>query len=205
MIDAVLRDQCPRLRVYGWSEPAVIIGRGGHQDQELFTAAIEQDRIPVLKRPGGGCSVVLDPGNLIVAVALPLPGIGGITRAFAAISHWLCAALAGCGIPDVRQEGVSDLVLGSRKIGGSCVYRSRGLLYYSTTLLIEPDIGLVQRYLKLPPREPQYRNGRAHQDFMGSLRPDPWPHSPQKLREALEPELQSTLAALQTRCFSIPT
>ena len=119
--------------------------------------------------------MVLDPGNVIVSVALPLPGISGIKSAFGSISDWLIAALAEYGLPDVRQRGVSDLAIPAPghldlKIGGSCIYRTRGLLYYSTTLLVDPDLDLVDRYLPYPPREPDYRSGRSHRQFMGSLK-----------------------------------
>jgi len=181
----------PRFSVYRWDGVAVVIGRGGHQDRELNTEAIARDGVPLLKRPGGGCSVVLDPGNLIVSLALPLPGIGGITRAFRNISDWLSAGLDACGIPDVHQEGVSDLVRDGRKVGGSCVRRTRGLLYYSTTLLVTPELELVERYLLHPPREPEYRAGRPHRDFLGTLHPRPWPGSVADLQAALEPRLKS--------------
>ncbi len=162
-------DGQPRVRVYRFDQVAVVIGRGGHQDLELHTGNIAADGIPLYKRPGGGCSVVLDPGNLIVSLALPLPGIGLIRTAFAAISEWVIAGLAECGVSGVEQHGVSDLVLNGRKIGGSCVYRTRGLLYYSTTLLCDQNVPLVGRYLQHPPREPEYRQGRPHDQFMGSL------------------------------------
>ncbi len=126
--------------------------------------------MPVLRRRGGGCAVVLDPGNAIVSLALPLPGVGGITSAFAAISAWLIDALARCGLPGARQEGTSDLAVGDRKVGGSCLWRTAGLVYYSTTLLVSPDLALTERYLPHPPREPAYRAGRAHREFMGALR-----------------------------------
>ena len=92
-----------------------------------------------------------------------------VRMAFNAITDWVIAALAASGVPEVVQHGVSDLVLHERKIGGSCVYRTRGLLYYSTTLLCEPKMPLVDRYLLHPPREPEYRQGRPHTEFMGSL------------------------------------
>ena len=158
-----------RVRVYRFDHVAVVIGRGGHQDLELHTGHIAADGVPLYRRRGGGCSVVLDPGNAIVSLALPLPGIGQITSAFAAISQWLSEGLAACGAPGVKQRGVSDLVIGERKVGGSCVYRTRGLLYYSTTLLCGQDMALVDRYLQHPPREPEYRQGRTHEEFMGSL------------------------------------
>ncbi len=196
LLAAVRGSGRPQARVYRWGEPAVVIGRGGDQERELLTEPIARDRMMLLQRPGGGCSVVLDPGNLVVAAGLPLPGIGLITRAFAALSGWVIDGLAACGIPYIRQQGVSDLVLDGRKIGGSCVYRTRGLIYYSTTLLLAPDLELVERYLKHPPREPEYRRGRVHRDFMGALHPDPWPGTADELATALEPHLAERLGGL---------
>jgi lipoate-protein ligase A len=148
---------------------AVVLGRGGRPEVELRLERIRRDNVPVLQRPGGGCAVLLDPGNILFAAALPLPGIAGIHRAFARISLWLIDRLAQAGVPSVRPAGVSDLALGDRKIGGACMYRTRGLLYYATTLLVNPDLALVERYLRHPPREPEYRQGRPHRLFMGRL------------------------------------
>jgi len=170
LLEAVREAQAPRVRVRPWTGgPAVVIGRGGKQELALNRQAIAADAIPLYRRPGGGCAVVLDEGNLTVAVVLPLPGVGSITAAFGGISSWLAAGLAECGLPGVEQEGTSDLVRDGRKIGGSCIWRTRGLLYYATTLLVKPDLDLVARYLPHPPREPAYRAGRHHRDFMGRL------------------------------------
>lgn len=170
LLAAVRAEQAPRIRVRPWAGgPAVVMGRGGRQALELHRTAIAADGVPVYRRPGGGCAVVLDPGNLTVAVGLPRPGVGGITSAFGIIGDWLAAGLADCGLPGVVQEGTSDLVRNGRKIGGSCIWRTRGLLYYSTTLLVAPDPDLVTGYLPHPPREPAYRAGRNHRDFMGQL------------------------------------
>jgi len=106
MIALTRGDNTPRVRVYPFDHVAVVIGRGGHQNLELHTENIATDGIALYKRPGGGCSVVLDPGNLIVSLALPLEGIGGITGAFRNISQWLIESLAECGVEGVGQNGV---------------------------------------------------------------------------------------------------
>lgn len=191
LLRGVREQAAPRVRVARVPAVSVVIGRGGRQADELHREAIARDGVPLYRRPGGGCAVVLDPGNLTVAVGLPLPGVGGITSAFATISAWLGAGLAECGIPGVVQEGTSDLALNGRKIGGSCIYRTRGLLYYATTLLLEPDLELVERYLPHPPREPVYRAGRTHREFMGSLRG----HDPALVAN----EFQSRLGTALTR------
>jgi lipoate-protein ligase A len=186
-------DHQPRVRVYPWQGVAVVIGRGGKQHLELDRTAIAADGLPLYKRPGGGCAVVLDPGNIIVSVVLPLPGLSGITTAFGAISSWLAEALGQLDLGPVVQRGVSDLVVGDRKIGGSCIYRTRNLLYYSTTLLVQPDLDLVDRYLPHPPREPDYRRGRRHRDFMGQLA---WEGKTSELASKLQNGLSEGLATL---------
>ena len=100
-----------------------------------------------------------------------------------------------------RQRGVSDLVIGAagardRKIGGACIYRTRGLLYYSTTLLVGPDLDLVERYLPHPPREPEYREGRGHREFMGSLREMGLAESAGELAHELTERLAPSLSGL---------
>ncbi len=169
LLESVRREKRPSCHVYRPQNVAVVLGRGSKPDVEVHLGAVAQDKVELLRRPGGGCSVVLDPGNLIVSFAFLLPGFGGIPRAFQEISDWLIAALDRAGVPDVYREGFSDLALNNRKIGGACIYRTRGLLYYSTTLLINPRMDLVERYLKHPPREPSYRAERNHREFMGAL------------------------------------
>jgi lipoate-protein ligase A len=169
LLAAARADGRSRFDAYCCSRVEVVLGRGGRPEIELNLDHVRRDAVPVLRRSGGGCAVVLDPGNIIVSVIQILAGVGGITAAFQQLSAWLIGALDRAGAPGVRQRGVSDLALGDRKVGGSCIYRTRGLLYYSTTLLVAPDIQLVERYLRHPPREPVYRRGRRHRDFMGAL------------------------------------
>jgi lipoate-protein ligase A len=188
LLAAARADGRSRYEAYRCSRVEVILGRGGRPEIELNLDQVCRDAVPVLRRSGGGCAVVLDPGNLVVSVVQVLPGVGGITAAFQRLSDWLIGALDRAGAPGVRQRGVSDLALGDRKVGGSCIYRTRGLLYYSTTLLIAPDIELVERYLRHPPREPAYRRGRRHRDFMGTL---PVDGNPLAFLSSLRRELQA--------------
>ncbi len=169
MSAATLADGAPRCSVYVPDRAMVVLGRGSKAELELDLDACQADRIPVHRRRGGGCAVVLDPGNVIVSLALAVEGIGRNKEHFARISGWLIHALAGAGVEGVTQRGVSDLCLGQRKVGGSCIQRARGLLHYGTTLLVSPDLTLMSRYLRHPPREPEYRAGRDHAAFVGQI------------------------------------
>lgn len=183
-------------RVYRPGEVAVVVGRGGHPARELHLEAIAADGRPVYRRPGGGGAVVLDSGNLVIVLALPLPGLGDITGAFRLASNLVIGALAACGVAGVARQGVSDLAVGDRKLGGSCLHRQRGWVHYSTTLLVEPDLSLLDRYLQHPPREPDYRAGRPHAAFVTTLRQAGWAGSPDELAAGLAASLRSRITPL---------
>jgi len=169
MVEATREDRRPRFRVYPFEDVVVVLGRGSDAQVELHTGILRAHGVPVLRRPGGGCAVVLDPGNVIVSVVLPTEDFRDNKAWFAAITRWLIEGLRRIGIEGVVHDGISDLVLDDRKIAGSCIHRRKDSLYYSAALLVQPDIEQVSHYLKHPPREPDYRRGRSHLDFMGSL------------------------------------
>ncbi|MFN7967695.1 MAG: hypothetical protein U0V87_18630, partial [Acidobacteriota bacterium] len=154
--DDLLAAAQPRVRISRPSRIEVVLGSGSRPHLELNIQDCLADQVPLTRRAGGGCSVVLDPGNLVVSVVLPAEGLPGIRSSFNALSSWMIAGLAACGLPNVQQRGTSDLTIDDRKIGGSCIYKPRAVLYYSTTLLVDADLGLLDRYLKHPPREPDY-------------------------------------------------
>lgn len=149
---------------------ALVLGRGSRVEAEADAEACRAEGVPLLRRRGGGCAVLLDPADLVLSLALPLPGLGRIHETYDLVTTWLISALAQRGLPGVRREGVSDLALLNRKVGGSCLYRERGLAFYTTTLLVDPPLDLMERLLPHPPREPGYRRGRSHRDFLGTLR-----------------------------------
>jgi lipoate-protein ligase A len=159
----------PALSIGRHDAVTLVLGRGSDPRVELHVERCLADGVPVVRRSGGGCSVLLDPGNIVVGVCLPVKGLGRIRSHFDALTRWLIRALERAGVPGVVRTGVSDLVLGDRKIGGSCIARSRGLLLFSSTILVAPRVELMERYLAHPPREPGYRRGRGHGDFVGSI------------------------------------
>lgn len=165
-IAAVREDGRARVAVHRVAHPVVVLGSGSDERIELDLDACRADGVPIVRRRGGGCAVVIDPGNVVLCAALPVEGLGGIRSHFDWISAWLAARLADAGVAGVSQEGVSDLAIDGRKFGGSCIHRAKDLLTYSVTMLVEGDVSLIERYLRHPPREPAYRAGRLHRDFV---------------------------------------
>lgn len=165
----------PTTMVRTWMArgPAVVLGSSSRMDDEVDIDACRAAGVAVLRRPSGGLSVVLGPGCLMWTVVAawpePTPTIGAIHDA---ILDPLCAALRAAG-RDVVRSGSSDLAIrerGSlRKISGNALRVSRGVVLYHGTLLDAFDLDLVGRVLRHPPREPDYRAGRPHADFLANL------------------------------------
>lgn len=190
LVDEVRADGRPRVRVYRPRETAIVLGRGSRLEVELRLAAVERDGVPVYRRPGGGCAVVLDPGNVVVALAEPQAALPRPRELFAAFSERLLRALARIGITDVRRADASDLARGDRKVGGACLYAPRGAVLYTATLLVEPRVDRIERYLAHPPREPSWRRGRRHADFVGRLVDGPGSPTAADLAASLETALR---------------
>ncbi len=170
LIGQVTKNREACMRVYSPEETKVVLGYGSKPDVELKIEAIGKDGLKIYRRRGGGCAVVLDPGNVIVTVVLPSSGFGKINEYFETISYWLIDGLKNSGVDGSYSEGICDLVIDDRKIGGACMQRKRDYVYYSASLLVNPDIGLMEKYLMHPPREPGYRKHRTHRDFVVTLK-----------------------------------
>ncbi len=192
VFDAVARAAAgPVVRVYRPTAPAVVLGAGGKPEVELDLPGVRAAAVPVLRRAGGGCAVVIDPGDVIVAAAYRAPGFTGSRRHFERLSRWLLAALGRIGVAGAYVESASDLVLGDRKFAGASIHRARGMLHYGACLLVSPDLDLMDQCLRHPPREPAYRRGRSHHEFVRGLavHPGGWTASrlETELRRVLEP------------------
>jgi lipoate-protein ligase A len=107
------------------------------------------------------------------------PELKDIRRAHADILGRVAASLKTelTGRRSALQAGTSDLVhveLGGRpcserKFSGNSMRAKRTHLLYHGTLLYNFDLHLIETCLKLPPRQPEYRDHRSHADFVTNL------------------------------------
>lgn len=185
LLERTRKDRKRRIHVYVPEQVQVVMGRGSRPEAELQGHACAEDSVPVLRRRGGGCAVVLDSGNVVVAVTEYAPGFGNNKAHLKRLGQWLMHGLEMLGVTGLEQNGISDLTCGGRKVGGSCLHRSRDTLLYSASLLVNPDLSLMERYLKPPPREPDYRRGRSHREFVGTLSPYLWAEQTEELARQL--------------------
>jgi len=170
------------LRFWEAQKPFAVLGRSSRIADEVFEATCRREGIPVLRRCSGGATVLAGPGCLMYAVVLNYdrrPELRPIDRAHRFVLQTIAAALR-LRLPGVIHAGTSDLAIAGRKISGNSLRCKRSNFLYHGTLLYDFPLELIARCLRLPARQPDYRDGRDHERFLTNL-----PLARHELRTAL--------------------
>ena len=159
------------LRLWEPAQPMVVLGRSSRIETEVHADICRAEGIPVLRRVSGGATIITGPGCLMYALVLSYerrPEIRALNVAHHHVLDILAAALRPFA-PEVTCRGTSDLTIGPLKFSGNSVRcRQRHLLYHGT-LLYDFPLECIERYLAMPPRMPDYREGRPHRGFVANL------------------------------------
>ena len=149
---------------------AIVLGRGSEATLAFHPETVVADHIPVYKRPSGGETVILSPETLVLAVVRNGVKLSSPHRFFKHFSGIIIDTLTRHGVTGLAQRGISDISVGPQKVLGSSIYWQREKLLYHAVLNVNEPPQNMARYLKHPPREPDYRKGRGHLDFVTTLR-----------------------------------
>lgn len=158
------------LRIWEWSAPAVVLGAACRLGADVIESACTRDNVPIARRASGGGTVLLGPGCLLFSLVLNYESaaeLREIRPSYCFILHRICEAFADSF--EVRIAGISDLAMGERKVSGNAQQRKRHHLLHHGAILYNYDIGGISRYLSVPERQPEYRAGREHADFLVNL------------------------------------
>lgn len=150
---------------------AVVLGSSNQPDIEVSEEYCAAVKIPVLKRYGGGGTVVLYPGCVVVSTGIWVRQHFQNQEYFRRINQAVIDVLAQLDplLASLDQRGLSDIAMCGRKIAGTSLFRSRNYLLYQGSIIVEPNLRLITSCLKHPSKEPDYRGGRGHREFMSSL------------------------------------
>jgi lipoate-protein ligase A len=175
-------------------EVVVVLGRSQTADKEVNLLNCLKDKVPVLKRRGGGGAVVLMPGVLCFTIAFLSDLSISPYFFFKKINQFIVDELESAfQVDSLSHEGISDIAIGTRKILGCSILKSRSLFFYQGSLLVDPDPEKISRYLRHPTKEPDYRAGRSHADFITSLRQSGYPISLEHLKRHFEKSIPAKL------------
>jgi lipoate---protein ligase len=172
------------LRLWEPRSLMVVLGSSSRAADEVKLDECRQGSVPVLRRPSGGATIVTGPGCLMYAVVLSCelrPNLRSIERAHRFVLDTIAEPLQKKLIElDIHRAGTSDLAISERKFSGNSLRCKRTHLLYHGTLLYKFPIDQIEKLLGMPSRQPDYRVGRRHGDFVTNL-----PLPARTLRESL--------------------
>lgn len=151
--------------------PMVVLGASNAAQSEVHEKHCQDDDVPVLKRYGGGGTVLLYSGSIVVSLGTWVRQHYQNKLYFRALNQAVIDALATRWpkLEDLGQNGLSDITYGNKKVAGTSLFRSRNYLLYQASILADLDVAAIGRYLKHPTKEPDYRGKRDHKAFLTSL------------------------------------
>lgn len=177
---------------YFWQPDQIylILGQSNQAEKSLHTSLVIADKIPVHKRPSGGESVILTPKTLVIGVRLLSGKLENPKVYFKRINSSVINALNSLGLADLGFKGISDITIGHKKILGSSIYRKKKMVFYHAVLNVSEDIDVIAKYLQHPSKEPDYRAGRKHQEFVTSITEAGYPLSISQIIKSLQTEFK---------------
>ncbi len=194
--DQIIKDCSKRLayKVFVPPSPMVVLGRSNKEEREAHVERCQRDGVPILKRYGGGGTVLLHRGCVVVSIGAWVSSPYHNDRYFSALNNSIITAMSPL-FPELgfRQRGYSDIVKGQRKFAGTSLFRSRTYLLYQASLLVDLQIEQIETYLQHPSKEPDYRQGRSHREFLLGLN-ELYPGlSSQMLSELIEKRIETAV------------
>jgi lipoate-protein ligase A len=154
----------------------VVVGYANKVASEVNMNFCRDNLIPILRRCSGGGAVLQGPGCLNYTLVLRLDSdkrLSTITGANTSILSRHRDALADALQAPVRLEGHTDLAIGGLKFSGNSQRRRNHALLFHGTFLLRLDPVMIEKTLNTPSRQPDYRAGRSHSDFVMNLKAAP--------------------------------
>ena len=187
------RDSTP-FKVWIPQEKGLVLGNSQKPELELKLQNCLDDQVPIYKRRGGGGTVLLSPKGLCFGIRFKKQKSWAIHDYFETGTGILQSVLQkNYGIESIPR-GISDLCISQKKILGCSLYLPRDYGLYLAAVLIEPDLEAIEKYLAHPSKEPDYRVGRTHRDFLTFLAEETSGECTNtRLQKELETEIESSI------------
>ena len=149
---------------YG-SPPAIVMGISGQPEQLVHLEKAQANNVPLIKRFSGGGTVVVNEETLFVTFIFNKRDLEYSDPK--AIMKW-SESLYKPLFPGFHLEE-NDYVFGQRKFAGNAQYIRKERWLHHTSFLWDFKNEHME-LLKLPEKAPVYRQGRAHSNFLCTLK-----------------------------------
>lgn len=158
----------PTLRLYTYAN-AALVGRYQTLDAELDLVACATQGTEVGRRPTGGGAIVMGPGQLGVALAIPAPAAAP-KQTLVELARAIIDGLGFVGV-EAKFGGKNDLLVNGRKIAGLGLYLDpHGGLLFHASVLGDLDVDHMLRVLRIPAAKLAGRAAAAVEDRITTVR-----------------------------------
>jgi lipoate-protein ligase A len=163
----------------------IVLGTSNTPETAVHLDLASAEGVPVYKRHSGGQTVILTPRTLVISIRFHAPALENPKTYFRKINRIIMDALEETGVKNLSEKGISDIAIGEKKILGSSIYRKRTLVLYHAVLNISETPEYIARFLKHPSKEPDYRAGRKHEEFVTSILAAGYPLENELIRKTI--------------------
>ncbi|MEQ4618348.1 MAG: biotin/lipoate A/B protein ligase family protein [Corticimicrobacter sp.] len=141
----------PTLRIWEWSEPAVVIGRFQSLRNEIDPEGAARHGINVVRRISGGGAMFIEPGNGITySLSVPSEFVAGMSfqESYEFLDSWVIQALRKLGI-DAWYQPLNDITSSGGKIGGAAQARRGKAVLHHVTMAYDIDADKMLEVLRI--------------------------------------------------------
>ncbi len=149
------------------SNPAIVMGISGKPEKLIYMPKAQDLKIPIIQRFSGGGTVVVDENTLFVTLLLnkkecSFPAYPEQILKWSESLYQRALRIPGFALRE------NDFVIHNLKCGGNAQYIKKERWLQHTSFLWDFCPKKMESLL-FPPKTPQYREGRSHQDFLCKL------------------------------------
>ncbi|GMH40894.1 hypothetical protein BSKO_08798 [Bryopsis sp. KO-2023] len=157
----VLNDGAPEL--------SVVMGISAKVDQVMHRGLVAGKQVKVIRRYSGGGTVIIDKETLFATLIFEQKSIPDVTAYPRPIMKWsegfYSSVFSPWGSFSLKEN---DYAYERRKFGGNAQTITKDKWVHHTSFLWDYDSELMA-LLKQPPKQPDYRKSRVHDDFLCRL------------------------------------
>jgi len=146
------------------SPPAIVMGISGKREELIDEVHFAKRPIPIIRRFSGGGCVLINPETLFLTFICNRHDVD-IGTCPKRLLGWTEEILKPCFQEKAFHVQANDYAIGDKKFGGNAQYFAKNRWLHHTSILWNYSVDEM-RVLKMPPKVPEYRQGRSHSDFL---------------------------------------
>jgi len=162
----------PTLRIWGWSDPCIVLGRFQSVRNEVNAAAAAEHGVEIVRRVSGGGAMFIEPeGAITYSIYAPEAMVAGLTfpESYAFFDAWVVEVLRELGV-DAWYAPLNDITSTGGKVGGAAQARRGGAVLHHTTMAYQMNIPLMLQVLRIGQEKLSDKGMSSAEKRVGPLR-----------------------------------